>query len=809
VTTALEPVEPLLDGHDDSPPPGRRRGGIREVVGRWADTTRPRRDSLREFVMVDNAIGRAARPVAASILFLVVVQWFFKLSLANYINGLALGSLYGIVAVGLILIYRTNRIINFAAVAVGAVPAVWALLLDVQNGVPYLVVLPIVLIGAPVMGAAIDIGVMRRFSRAPRLIATVVTIGVARGLAAVGFFIPVWMGAKAGQIPTVPTPWENMRITSATGKPILTGNQVAAFVTVLLVSTALGLFLRYTRIGIALRASAENADRASLLGIPVKRVGTAAWMLAGLLGGLAIFVQAPLIGVPNDATLGFDALLYGLAAAVVARMERIGIALLAGAGTGILIFASVARQGDNNLATALMLLVILGALLLQRKSMSRAMDTGVSTWQSVKHFRPIPSELRNLPEVQLARVGLVVATLAVVISAPFLFQNEVARLIVLPIFGIIAVSLVVLTGWAGQISLGQFGLVGIGAGVAGGLAAKHNIDFFAALALGIAAGVVAAVIIGLPAVRIQGMYLAVTTLAFGFAVQDYFLNKHYWVGSHLLPESLAASLNRPVLYGRIDLENDRSYYFLCVAFLALSMFAANSFRKNRSGRVLIAARDNQRAAPAYGVNLVRTRLAAFAVSGGLAGMAGVLFAYSQRNVVPESYDVLSSLLVFRAVVIGGLTSVPFAVIGAMVTEAFVLFAPKLYGVLGQNVAAIMPLLLTGPLLVLNLYFYPGGTAENGYALRDKFLRWTARRRDILVPSLVADRRVEDDKKAEEDLIVNAEHHVEEVESFDVVGKIACPVCNAMLSVDEAMEHEHLRPGAPARRRDGHAGRVSS
>ena len=744
--------------------------------------------------MADGLPMQALRLVLSCLLFVAVIQFFFDLSLKDYINGMALGSLYGIVAVGLILIYRTNRIINFAAVAVGAVPAVWALLLCVQDGHNYLLVMPIVLIGGPAMGALVDIVIMRRFARSPRLITTVVTIGAARGLAALGFFIPVWMGARAGQIPEVPTPWRDWAIHNSTGKPVISGNQAAAFVAVILLSAGLAAFLRYTRIGIALRASAENADRAALLGIPVKRVGTVAWMLAGLLGGMAIFVQAPLIGVPTNATLGFDSLLYGLAAAVVARMERIGIALLAGAGTGIIIFGSVSTQGDNNLASAIMLVVILGALLLQKGAMSRAMDTGVSTWQAVKHFRPVPTELRYTTEVVLMKVGLGVLAAVIAIGAPFIMKDDLPQLISLVIFAIVAVSLVVLTGWAGQISLGQFGLVGIGAGVAGGLIAKHNIDFFVALAIGVAAGVIAAIVIGLPAVRIQGMYLAVTTLAFGFAVENYFLNKHYWVGKHLLPTSLAAKVVRPTLYGRLDTNNDRTFYFVCLAFLLLSMLAANSFRKNRSGRVLIAARDNQRAAPAYAINLVRTRLAAFAVSGGIAGMAGVLFVYAQGNVIPGSYDVTRSLLIFLAVVIGGLTSVAFAVLGAVVTGASVLFAPRLNEILGENLTAILPLLLTGPLLVLNLYFYPGGTAENGFALRDKFLRRVARRRDIHVPSLVADRRVEQAEERAQDIIVTAEQHVEEVESFDIIGKISCPVCDELLSLDEAKSHEHFQPG---------------
>ena len=787
MTATLEPTV-----EEPSPPePPRRRSRNADAV----NAVRDQGSALWKQLMGPGMAMQLLRLVLASLLFVMAIQFFFGLTVKDYINGMALGSLYGIVAVGLILIYRTNRIINFAAAAVGAVPAVWALLLCVQDGQNYLLVLPIVLIGGPAIGALVDIVVMRRFARSPRLITTVVTIGVARGLAAIGFFIPVWMGARAGQIPEVPTPWRDWAIHNAQGKPVISGNQAAAFITVILLSAGLAAFLRYTRIGIALRASAENADRAALLGIPVKRVGTVAWMLAGLLGGMAIFVQAPLIGVPTNATLGFDSLLYGLAAAVVARMERIGVALLAGAGCGIIIFGSVATQGDNNLASAIMLIVILGALLLQKGAMARAMDTGVSTWQAVKHFRPVPNELRYTSEVVLMKIVLLGIAAAIAVAAPFIFKNDIPQFISLVIFAIVAVSLVVLTGWAGQISLGQFGLVGVGAGVAGGLVAKHNIDFFVALAIGIAAGVVAAVIIGLPAVRIQGMYLAVTTLAFGFAVENYFLNKHYWIGRNLLPESLAAKVVRPTLYGRINLENDRSFYFVCLVFLLVSILAANSFRKNRSGRVLIAARDNQRAAPAYAINLVRTRLAAFAVSGGIAGMAGVLFVYAQGNVIPGSYDVTRSLLIFLAVVIGGLTSVPFAVLGAVVTGSTVLFAPRFNVWLGEDITAVLPLLLTGPLLVLNLYFYPGGTAENAYALRDRFLRRVAARRNLHVPSLVADRRVEQEEERALDVIVAAEHHVEEVESFDVTGKIACPVCEELLSLDEAKEHEHLLPGA--------------
>jgi branched-chain amino acid transport system permease protein len=246
-----------------------------------------------------------------------------------------------------------------------------------------------------------------------------------------------------------------------------------------------------------------------------------------------------------------------------------------------------------------------------------------------------------------------------------------------------------------------------------------------------------------------------------------------------------------VLYGRIDLTKERNFYYVCVVFLALAVAAALAFRKNRSGRVLIAARDNQRAAPAYSINLTRTRLAAFAVSGGMAGAAGVLFAYSQHQVIQQAFGIDQSISVFLAAVIGGLTSVPWAVLGVIGLEWFTLFGPHFYGGLGQNVVAVMPLLLTGPLLIVNMYFYPGGSAENGFQNRDKFLRWVAARHNILVPSLVADRRVEEEEKAlEAEVITEAERHVEQVESLDT---IRCPMCGESMPLADAPAHEHLRP----------------
>jgi branched-chain amino acid transport system permease protein len=727
----------------------------------WLD----RYQSIRDFVFTAGPWPQAARYAALAGIFYGVIEALFGTSPADLVSGIALGALYGIIAVGLILIYRTARIINFAAGAIGAVPAIFALLLDVQEHVSYLICLPIALIGGPLFGVATDVLLMRRFAKTARLLATVSTIGVAFTLAVVGFPLPLLFGAKnAEEVSLVPTPWQNWVIHNGRGQPMLTGNEVAAILVVIVMGTGVALFLRYTRMGIALRASAENADRAALLGIPVKRVSAVAWGLAGGLSAVAIFFQSPLIGVPSDASLGFDTLLYALAAALIARMERIGLAIGAGLGIGVIIFSTIGTTGDSSQAEAIMFLLIVGALLLQRRGLSRAQDSGEGTWQAVRMFRPVPRELGSLREVVAGRYALAGLFGLVMILLPFVVGDaNVPYLVLIPLYGIVAVSLVVLTGWAGQISLGQFGLVGIAAEIAGGLVANHNIDFFAALGLGIAVGAGAALLVGLPAVRIPGLFLAATTLGFGYAVEYYAMNTHYWLGRHLMPSGLAAHLERPILYGRIDLSSDKSFYFVCVIALVLIMYAAQSFRRLRSGRVLIAVRDNQRAAPAYSINLMRTRLAAFAVSGAICGVAGVLFAYAQRNVVSGSYDVLyGSINVFLAVVIGGVSSVPFAVLGAMGLEAAVAFGPRLYDLLGATMSQILPLLLTGPLLLFSMYQNPGGTADSMYALRDRLLRRLAARYDILVPSLVADRRVEQAMSAE--IVGQAEAHLDTVEA---------------------------------------------
>src|SRR3954467_7654598 len=325
-------------------------------------------DKVKSFASSTKATPTVIRRVIVAVLFVLMVQSIFHLSPQAMISGVSLGGLYGIIGVGIVLTYRTSRVINFAAAAVGAVPAITAVLLSTADHVSYLLSMPIAIVGGVLFGALTDVLVLRRFKNTSRLIVTVVTIGIAQSYAALGFFIPVWFGEKASSVPRVQTPWQDVMINNSRGEPIVTGNQIFAFAVVLALTGLLVFFLKKTRLGIALRASSENADRAALLGIPVARATTIAWAFAGLLSAMAIFSIAPLYGVPADATLGFNTLLYGMAAAVVAKMENVTVSLLTGVGIGLLIVGSNLKTGDESYSYAMMIVIIYAALLFQRKS---------------------------------------------------------------------------------------------------------------------------------------------------------------------------------------------------------------------------------------------------------------------------------------------------------------------------------------------------------------------------------------------------------------------------------------------------------
>jgi branched-chain amino acid transport system permease protein len=649
---------------------------------------------------------------------------------AIFLNGATIGLLYGLLGMGLILVYRANRIINFAQAQLGSVPAVVALLLMLRKDVNYFLVVPIVILGGAALGALVEVVFIRRFKDAPRLIVTVATIGVSLLLLVLEFQAQTSITGQLVSSSSFTTPWSRFGFDVAPLR--FTGDFVVAALATAVICALLGAFFRFTDMGVAVRASAENGERAALLGIPVRRVSTVVWIIAAVLSAVAVFLRAPMVGLTLGSSVGPSVLLYGLAAAVVARMDSLPLCVVAGMGIGIIDQSALYGTRKASLSVAVMLVVILVALLAQRARLARAFDTAIGTWQSAKEYRPIPSELRETTEVATAKSVLAALVLFVAVTLPLLLPDRFAgRFTLVVIVAIVGVSLVILTGWSGQISLGQFGFAGVGAGVAGALATNLHADFFVCVFAAGAVGALTAVLIGLPALRIQGLFLAVTTLAFAFTVQYFLLNPDYF--GWALPEQ-GETVGRPRLYGRFDVASDTRFYFVCLAFLVLSLLAARSLRRNRSGRVMIGVRDNGRGVQAYGVNLARTRLAAFAISGFIAAVAGALLAFKTGSVDATTFSPERSISVFTIAVIGGLTSLPGAMLGAIWVEG----VPFLF-----NGSEFVRFLTSGVGLLLLLLVVPGGLSEVMYRMRDSFLRWVAARNDIHVPSLVQDSLVAD------------------------------------------------------------------
>jgi branched-chain amino acid transport system permease protein len=645
------------------------------------------------------------------------------------VQGTIIGALTSLLALGLALVWRANRVINFAAGDLGAVPATLAVLLTISTlATSWWLALAAGLATALLVGAAVELLLVRRFANSPRLVLSVATIGIAQVLAAGSLLLPRYFTVRTG---TIPQPF-NLHLTI---DPIVFGGaDIVAVATVPLVLVGLALFLRRSDVGIAVRAGADRADRAASLGIPIRRLQTVVWVLAAVLGFLAVFLRSSILGPPigqvpaggiGPAVLGPALLLRALAAAVVGRMERLPTVVGAAVVLGIVEQSVVWHWHEQAYVDpVLFIIVVVGVLATGGTSIGRVREGEVSTWQAAREVRPVPRELRRLPEVRITRAVLAVAVVTLLLSVPaFLSSSKLGLAAAILIFGIIGVSLVVLTGWAGQVSLGQVAFVGIGAAVSGAITARLGWDLAFGLLLAGLVGAAVAVVVGLPAIRRRGLTLAVTSLAFALMTSDYLLNRTFFGEGTTINWLPATRIARPPLFGAIAIDTDTRFYYLCLVGLAVAVAMAYGVRRSRTGRAIIAVRENERAAEAFGVSARRLTVFALAFSGFLAAFAGALFVYQQSGLDPSPYQPAASLEVFAMTVIGGLGSIPGAVIGATYVRGVDYFLASQWQILATGVG------LLAVLLVL-----PGGLGAGLADARDALLRRLAARRSLAIGS---------------------------------------------------------------------------
>lgn len=666
---------------------------------------------LTQFLLPGSA--GAARGTPAAILF----------------SGIVTGALNGLTAIGLVLIYRTSRVVNFAQAALGAAGAIFAYNLIIVYRFNYILAFLAAIIFSAAIGAIVEL-FLRRFFEAPRLVYTIVTIGLATLLGAIGVQavagIPIWgeqrdLAATFGQTEINPLP--DFSFTLGDLQVPFGAEHLLAIGFLFAAMLGIGWFLRYTRLGMAIRASSENAERAELLGVNVRILSTTVWVIAGGLAGAGL----TLLGTTQSFALGGQGapsvLIAALAAAVIARMRSLPIAVLAALLISVFQRAiGWSFQDDGGLVEAALLGVIIIGLLAQRRTLARAQEA--SSWESHQEVRPTPFELQGVSSVRTWRRVLVGLAVAFVLGFPWTTESGlVNRASYAALLAMVLLSLVVLTGWAGQVSLGQFGFVAIGAMVGAALTSRAGISFWLALPIAATITAMVAIIVGIPALRIRGLFLGVVTLAFASTVGLVLFEERYF--GWLEPRDI----RRPTL-PFLDFEDERSMYYLSLLFLGLTVMLVVALRRSRPGRVLIALRENENDLQAFGINVVRTKLSAFALSGFICGVAGVLIAHHQRAVGAQAFGPQASLDTFVFAVIGGVGSVTGAMLGSAFQAASQSFPQS------DPILAFFLNPATGLLVIM--YMAPGGLASLVYGLRDSVYRIVAQRRQIIVPSLMAD-----------------------------------------------------------------------
>lgn len=613
--------------------------------------------------------------------------------------GAVLGSATGLSAVGVILVWRANRVVNFAAGALGGSAGLVSVHLFLEWQWPYAVAVLCAVGGGLLIGGLVEILVIRRFAQAPRLVLTVATIGLAQVLGGLELALPkALFGLDAYILGAFETPLSST--TFEVGPVIITGDHLLVVAVVPVVVAGLAWFLRRSLAGTAIRAAAENTDRARLLGIPVRNLTTVVWMLAGGLAALTFVLKAPFLGATPAAIAGPAVMLPALAAAVVARMESMPVAFTTAVLLGVVDQVVRWNTSSPELVDVVLLVVIVASLLARRGGRSRAHDAD-GGWRDAELIRRLPSQVTSLPAVRAAtRAGAVLLVAAAVIVPMRVGPGTANTLSIMAIWGLVAVSLVVLTGWAGQISLGQFAFVGVGAIVAGNLVARWDVDLFVTLAAAAAAGSLAALLLGVPALRIRGPFLAVVTLAFAVVLDGYVLNPN------VFPELIPQEVARPLLWGRVDLEQERNMLWFCLAALALGVTVAAGVRRSRSGRLMIAARDNAKATEAASVSTRWVTLSGFVFSGCLAGLAGALHVLLLHGARVGSYQPVQSVEIFSMATIGGLGSIGGAITGAAGMRGM------------QDLDATVRLVVAGAGVLVVLWLVPSGLAGLAARMRD-------------------------------------------------------------------------------------------
>jgi ABC-type branched-subunit amino acid transport system ATPase component/ABC-type branched-subunit amino acid transport system permease subunit len=627
---------------------------------------------------------------------------------STIVLGTITGLGYGLLSAGLVIVYRTNRIINFAQGEMGTLGAALFVLLVTRFGIPYYATLPLALVAGALMGGLSEVLVIRRLRTAPRLMSLVATLGLGQIL--LGLTLAVSTASRGAAVFPAPPGLPDFKVGAYLVRPAASG--LLFFSPIVVV--ALAVFLRRSRFGLALRSAAANPEAARMAGVFASRMSTLAWAICGALSAFTAILVAPNVpgGLLTATLVGPSLLLRGLAGAIIARMTNIPLALASGVGVGVVESVLLQSFRSGGIMDATLFVIILFALLLQLREGARERETG-SAWLTVQPWRPIPDQLAKLRLVR--NLGWILSAVVLVPLAVLpMFLSNVTAVTLTSLLGfvMVALSVGIITGLGGQLTLGQFGLAAVGATVSALISLRFGGNPISLLFGGLAAAAVS-LLIGLPALRIRGLFLAVTTLAFAIAMTNWILVQPWALGD-------GVSAGRPVLLGDHPIEPGRSYFYFAFAVFLLLFLISRNIRKTGFGRLLRAVRDNEDAARAFALPARRIKIQGFLLAGFIAGVGGAAYGHSFSEISLNQFAAQYSIQAVVTTVIGGIGILAGPILGVVFVRGIPDFLPL----------RSLAIFATNAGLLLVILYFPGGLVQLVAPLRDRLIKFLGRRRGI-------------------------------------------------------------------------------
>ena len=554
-----------------------------------------------------------------------------SLFLSYTVVGLIIGCLYALTASGLVVTYTTSGIFNFAHGAIGMFMAFTYWQLAVGWHVPVALALALVLfVLAPLSGALLERTLIRPLYGASLGVTLVVTLGIL--LALLGAADAIWKPVVTRQLPSI-FAGHQVNVFGV----VVTYYQVMVLVVSVVVAFGLRVLFTRTRVGITMRAVVDDRDLTARSGASPVRAAQLSWALGASLAALAGILIAPLQYLDQfNLTL---LVITGYAAAVVGRLKSLPLTVVGALFLGLIQSYAVGYLPNSllsDLSPVIPMALLFVALLLRRQERLQPARLAGRRTRRV---------LGLWPSVGLG-AAFVVASLAVsnVLSAANLLTFGQGI-----VLGVVMLSLVLLAGYGGQVSLCQMTLAGLGAFFMGKVAGGHSIlGLVAAVALPAAVGGVLALVV----LRLRGIYLALATLAFAYAMDSLFFNHVLGYGGILD-------------VGRFGPQSQKGFLVEVSVLFAAVAIGVLALRRGPFGRRLAALNDSEAACASIGMSITATKVTAFTLAAGIAGLGGALYGGWQGQVGPNDFQMLTSLILLLIVTLGGINTVAGAFAAAI------------------------------------------------------------------------------------------------------------------------------------------------